>query len=192
MILIRGLCKGGGCLTKSDVVTFTSMMKASKQPPIIRGDADSSGNLMPFVFVWDSVLCSAEGEFACTVYWSLSLEQSPFLCVTCSDFVFFQVTAQHSSCLCLLLLTLPTVSSLPVNLCVCVYMCVCVCACVCVCVHVHACTCVCVCVYGWGRGGRGRSLMMNLCKLTSCVLMSVVFNLCMKSTHLGLISETVL
>ncbi|KAL8608129.1 hypothetical protein ACOMHN_016584 [Nucella lapillus] len=42
MILIRGLCKGGGCLSKTDVVTFSSMMKASKQPPIIRGDAESS------------------------------------------------------------------------------------------------------------------------------------------------------
>ncbi|XP_076455251.1 E3 ubiquitin-protein ligase UBR4-like isoform X3 [Babylonia areolata] len=42
MILIKGLCKGGGCLSKSDVVTFTSMMKASKQPPIIRGDAETS------------------------------------------------------------------------------------------------------------------------------------------------------
>ncbi|KAK7478490.1 hypothetical protein BaRGS_00030249, partial [Batillaria attramentaria] len=42
MILIRGLCKGGGCLSKSDVVTFSSMLKASKQPPIIRGEADSA------------------------------------------------------------------------------------------------------------------------------------------------------
>ena len=151
MILIRGLCKGGGCLTKSDVVTFTSMMKASKQPPIIRGDADSSGNLIPFVFVWDSVLCSAEGEFAHTVHWSLCLEQSPFLSVTCSDFVFLQVTAQHSSCLCLLLLTLRIVSSQPLNLCVCVHVCVCMC------MHAH----VCVCVWMGKRGGRGQSLMMN-------------------------------
>ena len=39
------------------------------------------------------------------------------------------------------------------------------------------------------EGGEGAILDDELRKLISCVLMSVVFNLCMKCTHLGLISE---
>ena len=54
-------------------------------------------------------------------HWCLGLEQSPFLCVTCPDFVFLQVTVQDSPFLCLLLPTLPAVSSLSqVSVCVCV------------------------------------------------------------------------
>ncbi|XP_050389975.2 E3 ubiquitin-protein ligase UBR4 [Patella vulgata] len=34
MILIKGLCKGSGCLPKCDVVTFTSMLKSAKTPTV--------------------------------------------------------------------------------------------------------------------------------------------------------------
>ena len=54
-------------------------------------------------------------------------------------------------------------------------MCVCVCVCVCVCC-----------------GGGGGFVMTNLCKLISCVLMSVVFNVTMKCKRLRLISKRVL
>ena len=32
MILIKGLCKGNGCLPKADVVTFASMLKSAERP----------------------------------------------------------------------------------------------------------------------------------------------------------------
>ena len=52
-------------------------------------------------------------------HWSLHLEHSPFLCLTCSNSVLLQITAQDSPFICLLPLTLPTVSSLhQVNVCV--------------------------------------------------------------------------
>ena len=119
-------------------------------------------------------------------HWSLCLEQSPFLCVTCSNFAFLQVTAEDSPFLCLLLLTFPVVSSLPQeNMCVCMYgwtastsqwapayVCICVCGPVCV-----------------GMGGR--CLMTNLCMLILCFL-CVFFNLSMKCTHLWLIWERAL
>ena len=90
-------------------------------------------------------------------------------------------------------------------MCVCVYACVCVCVCMhaCVwcashvCVHMQACACVCacvcvflsVCVLGVGVG---ECLITNLYILIPCVLMSVVFSLSMKCTHLGLILERAL
>ena len=83
--------------------------------------------------------------------WFLHLEQSPVLCVMCSNCVFLQVTAQDSPLFCLLFLTLPTVSSLPQVNCVCVCACVhaymCVCVCVCVCKHVRMCIYIYIYIY---------------------------------------------
>ncbi|ESP04880.1 hypothetical protein LOTGIDRAFT_156120, partial [Lottia gigantea] len=47
MILIKGLCKGTGCLPKSDIVTFTSMLKSAKTPTLttnITKEAEDSGS----------------------------------------------------------------------------------------------------------------------------------------------------
>ena len=77
-------------------------------------------------------------------------------------------------------------------------MCVCVCVCerererehVCACLH--ACVCVYVCMRACLYREGGWCLMTNLYKIILCVSMSVVFNLSMKSMHLGLIGERVL
>ena len=70
--------------------------------------------ITPFVF-WRDVKKTKRLFF----HWSLCLEQSPFLCVTCPNMACLQVATQGSSTLCLWILTLPTA-----------------CACVCVCGHV--------------------------------------------------------
>ncbi|XP_067662559.1 E3 ubiquitin-protein ligase UBR4-like [Haliotis asinina] len=41
MILIKGLCNGGGCLPKADVVTFASMLKSATRPPYITDEDDT-------------------------------------------------------------------------------------------------------------------------------------------------------
>ena len=97
--------------------------------------------------------------FPTTYLFNLHLEQSPFLCVTCSNFVFLQVifktclrsfTPNTSNCL------QPASSKS-----LCVRVCVCVCACVCV----H------VCHIYMGLGGWDE-VWWQIC--VYCVLMLVV------------------
>ncbi|XP_041369615.1 E3 ubiquitin-protein ligase UBR4-like [Gigantopelta aegis] len=42
MILIKGLCKGNGCLPKADVVTFASMLKSAERPSNIIEDGEET------------------------------------------------------------------------------------------------------------------------------------------------------
>ena len=36
MVLIKSLCKGCSSLPKSDVVTFTALLKSAKMPPTVK------------------------------------------------------------------------------------------------------------------------------------------------------------
>ena len=82
-----------------------------------------------------------------------------------------------------------------VRACVCVCMCVCVCACVCVCMCVRVCVCVCMYMCVCARVGAsilgGRAMFDD--KFVCIVyLMLVAFNLSIKSSQLGFISERTL